>query len=89
MKNYKMWIGGQWVESASGKTYTDVNPATEEVIAQLPLGGVEDVDRAVEAARKAFPIWSRKSPKERSAILSQIAASGQRGNGRPRTIRNP
>jgi acyl-CoA reductase-like NAD-dependent aldehyde dehydrogenase len=79
MKNYKMWIGGQWVESASGKTYTDVNPATEEVIARLPLGGVEDVDRAVEAARKAFPIWSRKSPKERSAILNRIAASVNEG----------
>jgi acyl-CoA reductase-like NAD-dependent aldehyde dehydrogenase len=72
-----MWIGGRWVDAESGKTYKVVNPATEEEIAQLPLGGKEDVDRAVEAARAAFPIWSKKTQEERSRIVSQIAAAGE------------
>ena len=51
MNAYRMWIGGDWVEAKSGETYTVVNPATEEEIAQVPLGGREEVDRAVQAAR--------------------------------------
>jgi acyl-CoA reductase-like NAD-dependent aldehyde dehydrogenase len=73
MEHYKMWIGGKWVDAASKKTYGLVNPATGEVIAQVPLGGKEDVDMAVEAARKAFPIWSKKSQTERSGIMNRIA----------------
>ena len=75
MKSYKMWIGGKWVDATSGKMYKVVNPATEEEIAQLPLGDKADVDKAVEAAQKAFPVWSQKSPEERSRILKGIAAS--------------
>jgi phenylacetaldehyde dehydrogenase len=75
MQDYKMWIGGEWVKAESGKTYTVANPATEEEIAQVPLGGKADVDKAVKAARKAFPIWSRKTQEERSRILNQIAVS--------------
>jgi acyl-CoA reductase-like NAD-dependent aldehyde dehydrogenase len=74
MKQYKMWIGGKWVDAESGKTYPVFNPATEEIIAQLPLGGKTDVDKAVEAARKAFPIWSKKPQAERSQIAMKIAA---------------
>ncbi len=37
MKQYKMWIGGRWIDAESGKTYPVYNPATEEEIAQLPL----------------------------------------------------
>ncbi len=75
MQDYKMWIDGKWVEAASGKTYTVVNPATEEEIARVPLGGKRDADIAVEAARKAFPAWSKKPQKERSQIMRQIAAA--------------
>lgn len=75
MEKYKMWIGGKWVESESGKTFTTVNPATEEVIGKLPMGDERDIDKAVAAARDAFPIWSRKSVQERSAILNRIAIS--------------
>ncbi len=75
MKEYKMWIGGKWVKAESGKTFTTVNPATEEVIGTLPLGDERDVDKAVAAARDAFPIWSSKSVQERSAILNRIANS--------------
>lgn len=41
MEKFKMWIGGEWVESASGKTYRALNPATEEEIAEIPLGEKE------------------------------------------------
>jgi acyl-CoA reductase-like NAD-dependent aldehyde dehydrogenase len=74
MKQYKMWIGGKWVDADSGKTFPVFNPATEEVIAELPLGDKRDVDKAVEAARKALPVWSRKSQMERSQIVLKIAA---------------
>jgi phenylacetaldehyde dehydrogenase len=73
MKEYKMWIGGKWVNAESGKTYTVVNPATEEEIAKLPLGDKADIDKAVEAARKAFPAWSKKTQAERSKIVNKIA----------------
>ena len=74
MKQYKMWIGGKWVDAESGETYPVFNPATEAEIAQVPLGGKADVDKAVTAARKAFPVWSKKSQAERSDIAMKIAA---------------
>ena len=60
MKQYKMWIGGKWVDAESGKTYPVFNPATEEIITELPLGSEADVDKAVAAARKAFPFMVKK-----------------------------
>ena len=75
MKPYKMWIGGKWVDAESGKTYPVFNPATEAEIAQLPLGGKIEVDKAVEAAKKAFPAWSKKSVSERSEIMGRIAVA--------------
>ncbi|MEO6268940.1 MAG: aldehyde dehydrogenase family protein, partial [Lautropia sp.] len=50
-------IDGRWVDSASGDTLSVESPANRKVIAQLPRGGAEDVDRAVSAARKAFTAW--------------------------------
>jgi len=75
MQNYKMWVGGQWVSAQSGETYGVVNPATEEEIARVPLGNKPDVDRAVEAARKAFPQWSGTAQVERSRIVNAIAGT--------------
>ena len=75
MERYKMWINGEWVPAVSGETYAVVNPATEEVIAQVPKGDQRDVDLAVEAARKAFPIWSKKSQAERTEIIVKMAAA--------------
>ena len=74
MKQYKMWIGGKWVDAESGKTYAVYNPATEEEIAQVALGDRVDVDKAVAAARQAFPIWSKKPQAERSQVAMKIAA---------------
>jgi acyl-CoA reductase-like NAD-dependent aldehyde dehydrogenase len=75
MREYKMWIGGKWLSAASGKTLVTVNPATEEEIARISLGGAEDVNKAVAAARQAFPLWSQKPQAERSRILTRIAAA--------------
>lgn len=71
----KMLIDGQWVEAASGKTFTVENPATGETIAKVAEGGKEDIDRAVKAARKAFenPAWSRMTASERGKLLWKLA----------------
>jgi acyl-CoA reductase-like NAD-dependent aldehyde dehydrogenase len=74
MPEYRMLIDGKLVPAVSGKTMPVINPATGEEVAQIPLGGHEDVDKAVAAAKKAFPVWSRKPINERSMILNQIAA---------------
>jgi len=75
-----MWIGGKWVGAESGKTYPVFNPATEEEIAQVPLGDKTDVDKAVVAARAAFPLWSEKPQAERSqiAMKNRSSAKGKR-----------
>jgi acyl-CoA reductase-like NAD-dependent aldehyde dehydrogenase len=70
----KMWIAGKWVDAESGKNYPVYNPSTEAEITQLPLGGGADVDRAVEAAKRAFPIWSKKPQAERSQVAIKIAS---------------
>jgi acyl-CoA reductase-like NAD-dependent aldehyde dehydrogenase len=74
MEKFKMYIGGKWVDSISGKTYMALNPATGEEVAEIPLGGKADVDIAVAAARKAFPIWAKTPQAERTRILLKMAA---------------
>jgi betaine-aldehyde dehydrogenase len=74
VEKFKMYIGGQWVAAASGQTYRAVNPATGEDVAEIPLGSDEDVNRAVAAARKAFPVWSAMPQVERSRLLEKMAA---------------
>src|SRR6266851_4643506 len=70
---YKAFIGGEWSDSASGKTMEVINPATGEVIAEVPRCNAEDVDRAVEAAKQALPEWLDKTPKDRSELLHKLA----------------
>ena len=66
-------IDGKLVPSASGKSFRSINPATEEVIATVSEGGVEDVERAVAAARRAFEgPWSLMRAAERSKILFRL-----------------
>jgi acyl-CoA reductase-like NAD-dependent aldehyde dehydrogenase len=69
----KNLIDGKWVSSASGKTFEVLNPATEQVIAHVAYGGVEDVNRAVKAARRAFDDqthpWQKMTPSERSRVV--------------------
>jgi acyl-CoA reductase-like NAD-dependent aldehyde dehydrogenase len=75
MQKYKMWIGGKWVDAESGKTFATFNPATGEEIAQVPLAGKADVDKAVFAARAAYPKWSQTTQSERSRLVNKIAAA--------------
>ena len=70
----KNFVGGQWVESRSTSTIPVVNPATEEVIAEVAAGSPEDADLAVAAAGDAFPGWSMTSPAERGKY---VAAMGE------------
>ena len=69
----KVFIGGAWVASTSGKTMEVLNPATEEVIATVPACTAEDADAAVEAASKALPEWLDTTPGERAAALLALA----------------
>jgi aldehyde dehydrogenase (NAD+) len=70
--NTKFYIGGQWVDPASPHLFDVVNPATEDVAGQISLGSGADVDRAVQAARQAFPAYSQTTKKERIALLQRI-----------------
>jgi aminobutyraldehyde dehydrogenase len=69
------WIGGEWVDSAGGETMEVLNPATGEVIAEVPRASAEDVDRAVQAAKKALPEWLETTPGERAEALLKLAAA--------------
>jgi phenylacetaldehyde dehydrogenase len=73
-QNHRMYIGGRFVPAASGKTFPVYNPATGEVITQVPEAEAEDVDRAVQAARRSFDIgpWTRISPSERGRMLWKL-----------------
>src|SRR5690606_9240236 len=67
------YVGGKWVAPLGREIAAVVNPCTEEVIAQITLGSVEDADRAVSAARDAFASWSATSPMERAGYLQAIS----------------
>lgn len=67
------YIGGQFVEPASGQYFDDRNPATGEVIAEIPDGNAEDVERAVRAAWQASAEWRETTPQERADWLNKLA----------------
>jgi 1-pyrroline dehydrogenase len=71
--DYRILIGGEFVEAASGETMDVIAPATGETIAEVPRCGAEDVDRAVAAAAGALPSWLEKTPKDRSELLHSLA----------------
>ena len=72
-EQYRILIGGELADAASGETMEVIAPATGETIAEVPRCGAEDVDRAVEAAQAALPDWLEKTPKERSELLHSLA----------------
>ncbi len=73
-ERYPLLIGGEFVASASGKTFATTNPATGKELAQISLAGKEDVDAAVSAARTAYKgVWRKTSPRERGKYLFRIA----------------
>ncbi len=71
----KLLINGNWVEAASGKTFSTYNPATGEVLAQVAEGEKVDIDRAVKAARAAFDQgpWRRITSSERGKLIWKLA----------------
>ncbi len=70
----QFFIGGRWVEPISTETLGVINPATEQEIATIAMGGAADVDAAVAAARAAFEGWSTTTVEERLAVLDRIIA---------------
>jgi 1-pyrroline dehydrogenase len=72
-KTYQQFIGGDFVDAADGKTAEVVNPANDQVIANVPASSNEDVDRAVDAAETAFESWKQTTPQDRSLLLLKIA----------------
>lgn len=70
---YGLFIDGEFVDAAGGKTFKTINPATEEVLSEVSEADEADIDRAVKAARKAFKSWSKLPPSERGKYLFRIA----------------
>jgi betaine-aldehyde dehydrogenase len=70
---YQAFVGGGFVDSASGETYDIVDPTTGEVYAQAPMSSAEDVDRAYAAAAAAFESWGQSTPQDRGNAMLKIA----------------
>jgi aldehyde dehydrogenase (NAD+) len=70
--NRQFYIDGAWVDPAEPKVFEVINPATEAVAGVISMGGAQDVDRAVAAARRAFDAYSRTTPQERLALMERI-----------------
>ncbi len=72
LEKRKFYIDGVWVDPATPNDFAVLNPATEEQIATISMGSAADADRAVEAARRAFPTYARLSKDDRIALLESI-----------------
>ena len=73
----QFYIGGQWVSPDQVRTLEVINPATEAAIGVISLGAASDVDKAVAAAKAAFPAWSQTTREERMGYLEVIIAGYQ------------
>ena len=73
LKEYKMFIGGEWVDSDTKRTFETLNPENNKPWAKVPEASAEDVDKAVKAAHKAFEgEWSKLLPRDRAKYLRLI-----------------
>jgi aldehyde dehydrogenase (NAD+) len=72
-KTFQNYIGGEWVDSASGETFESTSPATGDAIGTFPKSNAEDVDRAVESAKAAFEEWRLVPAPKRGEILYRFA----------------
>ena len=74
LARFQMCIDGQWVDALSGKTFQSLNPALAEAWAELPDAGEDDVERAVQAAQKAFEsqVWRSLSATARGKLLRRL-----------------
>jgi len=76
LRRHELFIGGEWTPGAGGGAQEIVNPATGKVIAHVPKGTEDDVNRAVAAARKAFDEgWADTTPRERSERMLKLAGA--------------
>ncbi|MDQ3866800.1 MAG: gamma-aminobutyraldehyde dehydrogenase [Actinomycetota bacterium] len=73
VSQHKNFVGGEWVEAVDGGVQEVLNPATGEVIAEVPRGREADVERAVDAAKRALPEWRETTPQERAEMLLALA----------------
>src|SRR5690606_23244037 len=81
MKAFRNFINGEWADAKDGRTSPIIDPCTGEQYAEAALSGPEDVDAAMQAAAKAFEVWSNTTPSERSLALIRIAdAIEERGD---------
>jgi succinate-semialdehyde dehydrogenase/glutarate-semialdehyde dehydrogenase len=67
-----LYINGQFISGEGRKMQDVINPATQEVLGQLPHASNADLDMALQAAEKAFATWKKSSPMDRSAILRKV-----------------
>src|SRR5258706_16368943 len=74
LDHYELFIDGKHVAPGSGEYSIDINPATEQPIAEVAQGGKADVDLAVSAARAALKVWGGMRAAERGRILQRAAA---------------
>src|SRR5205809_1249784 len=72
-KTFQNYIGGEWVDSASGETFESSSPATGDMIGVFPRSNAEDVDRAVDAAKAAFEEWRLVPAPKRGEIIYRFA----------------
>src|SRR5205085_6816940 len=72
-KTFKNFIGGEWVDAASGETFESASPATGDTLGIFPKSGPEDVDRAVEAAKAAYEEWRLVPAPRRGELLFRFA----------------
>ena len=73
VSKHQNFVGGEWVDATDGETMEVLNPATGETIAEVPRSSADDVDRAVQAAKKALPEWLETTPGERAEMLLKLA----------------
>jgi aldehyde dehydrogenase (NAD+) len=82
MRSYlQFYIDGQWVDPVEPRTVDVENPATEQVAGRISLGSAADVDKAVDAARRAFATWSVTTREERLDVLNAILVEYQNRAG--------
>lgn len=73
MIDFKQLVGGKWVDASGGGTWDLVNPATEQVIQQVPFGDAADATAAIDAAADSFPEWSHLTAYQRGSVLEGAA----------------
>jgi lactaldehyde dehydrogenase / glycolaldehyde dehydrogenase len=74
IKTYDLFINNEWVKSDSGETAEVINPSTEEVVAYIQHGTLNDTQKALEAAEAAFKTWKKMPPRKRAELLYKLAA---------------